>query len=449
MSAHTTHETALLEGRHSPELDAHLVECDACAALRDELAAVQAAAADDTGSPAGLADRIIDAVRTQDSGVTALADAPSKRRLADPLRGRLLRSTAIAAALLLLVGVVALLDDGEEPLDTVLISAERTDEAGPMQVNLEGSARVEVAVDQSAATRADARASVDWSGLPDEWHAHVEARFNEMMERWEQAMAEFERQVDETLDRAGDLIDEQMRQLEEQMDGFGDSFGAQPPPAPPSRPRESAEPPTDAEQPRPTPGPLELVFDIRAAGTADFGSHLYLAGSVASAGGGTTDFSVSAEGDERSVSAAGTDAAGSGVLARLLASPTCATDLLRAATSAERDGTEVVLGTELDRYQLTLDPTRLGVDSAGEWTATALIDDDGLLHRLDLDADGSLGDGGATWGLDLTFDLPFAGSVVDSIDVVVAPPSATFGSEPGAQVFGPFLPAFTASLGRP
>lgn len=467
MTTHHTIQTQLLEGARTSEVDDHLGGCEECLRLDAALTAIRHNAPQvGGGAPAGLADRVIERVRaeiptpthdtprTGAASTAAVGAGATARRSPEWVRRSAYRSLAMAAALLVLVGAVAVLNHGgeEEPLDVLLASATRTEAAGPAEVQVAGDATV------TLSTTGDSGEAPDLSSVPPELQGYVQSRFEEIMARWRQQMAEFEAQVDATLQEAERLIDEQMSRIGEMFDRFGDA-PSRPSPPPPDRPGQRTPPgapsPGEPSPPAP-PTDITLGFDISASGRLDPGRAIRLQGGVASDRGGRSDFEVRSRSDVAGVLVDGSwrAAAGAGsVLDTVLARADGAPAVLRAAVDAELVGETELDGAPVRRYRFAVDPGRIGRIAAaaaraepGQWTAEAWIDDDDLLRRLDVRAAGRFDPTGvAGWAMDLSLRLSGFGSAARLL-VDRPPAGATVDGTASTSVFGPFMPALTSSL---
>ncbi len=230
---HTACRRALLDGDLVPEVAEHLDACDRCAAFARDLGQVSEYAQELTPPPApdGLADRVVTHVKRSAAAGSAVADLDLARDaraqrsvdrlLHGPRRGPLLSSVAVAAVMLLLVGVLAALPGvrpgggGDDRLDPLLTAAESTRDTGSARVRLNGTTSMTVTVDQSTFTPPEIEVfdeipefeppSFDPPPPPDVEGAPEEAR--------EQMLDDYQRMVDE-LEAQQERFAEEQRQLE-------------------------------------------------------------------------------------------------------------------------------------------------------------------------------------------------------------------------------------------
>lgn len=229
---HAACRRALLDGDLVPEVAEHLESCDRCAAFARDLGQVSEYAQDlaPPSAPEGLADRVVTHVKRSAAAGPAVADLdlargarpqrPANRLLQGPRRGPLLSSVAVAAVMLLLVGVLAALPGvrpgGDDDLDPLLTAAESTLDAGSARVRLSGTTSMTVSVDQP--TFAPPEIEVfeevptpeppafepppppDLEGVPDEFRDQV-------LEDYERSIQEFQAQHER-------IAEEQRRQLD-------------------------------------------------------------------------------------------------------------------------------------------------------------------------------------------------------------------------------------------
>jgi hypothetical protein len=146
---HAAWRDAVLAGDPGPDANAdlaqHLADCTECAELAVRVATVRrlAPTLGTAPVPADLGDRLVASLRRTDAYRTT-----RRRRVAHVLLPRL----AIAAAVIVLFGVLVASDDGSAPggedvdlSDALLVSAEQTEAAGSARLRLEGVATVATA----------------------------------------------------------------------------------------------------------------------------------------------------------------------------------------------------------------------------------------------------------------------------------------------------------------
>jgi len=119
---HDEYRTAVLKGERTPEVEAHLEDCDACAGLARAIAAVQAELREPPPPTAQLTERVLERVRAARAARTAARGARLAKALAllgrQPARRasrRLLLGIATAAAVAigaLVIGQSAVTDNG-------------------------------------------------------------------------------------------------------------------------------------------------------------------------------------------------------------------------------------------------------------------------------------------------------------------------------------------------
>lgn len=157
MMRHSACRRALLHGDLDPEIAAHLEACDRCRAFARDLGQVAEYAQSMNPGPAPeeLADRVIARIRHADAAVTDL-ETTGATRAPFGHRRPLMATMAVAAVLLLLVGVLAVVGRGggdappiagpedREEISPLLTAAEHTLAAGTARVRLRGTTRVTV-----------------------------------------------------------------------------------------------------------------------------------------------------------------------------------------------------------------------------------------------------------------------------------------------------------------
>lgn len=470
-------QDALLDDDRSPGVEAHLNRCAACRDFAARLDALRTGAAllGDVVAPApaaDLAERVLSHVRTAGDGAGRQSDAPAhgygygagagvgvgeRRRpwLTDAARRSLIRSTAIAAAALLVVGAMAVLArPGDDRHDVLLASAERTEAAGSARVTVEGETELAVPVEHVApgnGGEGPARAArPPFEAFP----PHVRGP---MEEQWARAMAEFERQlaafhaqVDEAIRRGQEQIDRALREA------FGG--GGRPPlPSPPTtRP---------AAPPRP-PSALSLRFGVTAGGELDFRGRANLQGTVrpvvpaSSLEGAPAGFAVSVDGRHAAVRAA--DGAwaqvqsGSGPVGSVLLEPGAVGRILRNAEGEVEDlGQADLDGTRVSRYRFDVDPSAMVRTKLAEhhWTAEAAVDGDGRVRALRLQSRGGVDrTSPLTWRADVTLRLHDFGTPVGPRPAAAAQAQAQGEGQAGTAtsrssvLVHPFGPSVAASL---
>lgn len=233
---HAACRRALLDGDLVPEVAEHLEVCDRCATFARDLGQVSQYAQDLTPprAPEGLADRVITHVKRSAAAGPAVADPdvarearaerPVNRLLRGPRHGPLLSSVAVAAVMLLLVGVLAALPgvrpDGDDDLDPLLTAAESTLDAGSARVRLSGTTSMTVTVDRSTFTPPEVEVfeeipafeppsfepppPPDLEGIPEEFRDQV-------LEDYERSIRQFRAEQERTADDHRRQI-EQLRQ---------------------------------------------------------------------------------------------------------------------------------------------------------------------------------------------------------------------------------------------
>lgn len=348
----------------------------------------------------------------------------------------MLRSTAVAAVLLLLLGVLAVarIGDNEPAGDerVLLAAATATEEAGSAEVEVQGSVSVEV-------PRPPDGAAPDFRGLPREMEAYFQAQWAQMMESFNRQLAEFERQVNRTMEEFNRQLEEFNRQLRSGRPGR--------PPTPPPPPTAPTGP--GADGPRPTlPSSLDMSFSISGRGALSFAGRgaLGIEGQVATTGGNVAPTSPPAPAGFRLV-ARGDDLVlrapdgswrelprAAGPLGSVILRPDAVPRILRAATDIER------LGSGHYRFQINDD--RLGGRLVGEVEIGA----DKRVRRLAASSVKFVGD--QQWDTTLVLALGGYGSARVAADAPAATGAVDLGGEAGAVIY-PFGPQISATLQRP
>ena len=459
--AHVQH--ALLDDERSPEVEAHLRRCPACRDFAARLDAVRTSAAGlgdvlAPPAPGDLADRVLAHVRAdgaeRHAGAPARPEARQGPWLTEAARRSLTRSAAIAAALLLVVGALAVLArPDEERHDVLLASAERTEAAGTAKVTVEGETELAVPVEHVAPGNGGAgpvrAARPPFEAFPPEVRGHMEAQWARAMAEFERQLAVFQAQVDEAIRRSQEQIDRALR------DAFGGSG------RPPSS-RPSAAPPTSAAPPRP-PTALSLRLAVAAGGTVDFRGRAQLQGTVrpavpaSSLEASATGFAVSVDGRHAAVQAPdgswaqAQSQSGSGPLGSVLLEPGAVGRILRNAEGeVEELGEADVDGARVRRYRFEVDPSALLRTELSDqrWTAEATVDADGRVRSLRLQSRGGVDrKSPLTWRTDVTLRLHDFGTPVGPRPAAAAEArgNAAAGSRSSVLVH-PFGPSVSASL---
>ncbi|MHB8571866.1 MAG: hypothetical protein ACYDAY_02770 [Candidatus Dormibacteria bacterium] len=176
---HAACRAALLEGSPTADVERHTAACDECRAFAQSLGLVLNTASGVflPPTPSGLADRVVGAVRAEmrleratppgqvnlplevaagdGTAVVIPLDRrrrPERRRV--PARRRILVPATLAAAAALLLGIL-MQQRGPQPIDTLLVAARATDQAGSAHLSLNGTISLEGATTQTVAIRAD------------------------------------------------------------------------------------------------------------------------------------------------------------------------------------------------------------------------------------------------------------------------------------------------------
>lgn len=250
---HSACRHALLDGALDPDVAEHLEQCERCLAFSRDLAQVSEYAAQmaPPAAPTGLADRVIahvhqtgltgeagDGVEHDTVELDELAEQ-RQRRASNPLltgtgRNPLLAVTAVAAVMLLLVGVLALLpanrsdrsEVAEGEIDPLLAAAQGTLDSGSARVELTGRARVRATIPLDQIPRPEMEFAPqlpepppfqpppppDLSDLPPEARQQVEEGYAqataEMEAAYEQFQTESERQYQQLRDDAAELFEQ-------------------------------------------------------------------------------------------------------------------------------------------------------------------------------------------------------------------------------------------------
>lgn len=396
---HSAVREAVADGRTSAPVEEHL---DACTSCRSFAAAVEhvreLAPSLAAAPPRDLADRILAELEREpepaDGGVSAFL--PSTRQV---WTGTVRRVTAAAAALLLVVGLAAVLRPSEDPAAIVLASAERTAAEGSAEITFEADVEVVVPVQTGAAP--------DLTHVPAEMHAHVQRQWAETMARFEEQLEEFQRRVDATMQDAQHHIEEAQREMQRQMEEatrrMQESWGGdpdqgswtipEPPPAPsmpalPEIPDVPAAPGAPNAEPPAPPTSLSTRATVRAVGTIAFGDRTRLTGRAHAHGADASGFDIDVVGD------AALYRMPDGTWARLpgplgpMGSLVLDTDAVGRVLSSATEVEFVGEAEGLRRYRFRAHGAAVGSD--GTWDADAWIDREGRTRRLDLSTDASV-----------------------------------------------------------
>lgn len=187
---HTEIRDALTDGRSDADVVAHLASCTSCRSFATALEHILETAPRLAGSPpTDLADRVLVGIDLDTHGLgSPPARDDDSAFLPAFWAGAGRRLTAVAAALLLVVGLTAVLQrtDEADPREVVLASAERTTAAGSARVEV--GAEAEVVVDLPETPAGEVPSGPDLSHVPVEMHAHVQRE-------WARIMADFEVQL--------------------------------------------------------------------------------------------------------------------------------------------------------------------------------------------------------------------------------------------------------------
>lgn len=433
----------------------HLRRCSDCRGFANEVARIVSVAPTlyPHGAPDGLADRVVAAVgATADSAAGAVAGAAAEVAGITPMRPSLWRevrrplvtSTAVAAALLLVLGLLALVQTEDQPSGperALLAAATATEDAGSAEMRVEGSVSVDVDVPDNP------RAQADFRGLPAEIDAYFEARYAEIMVEFNRQMAEFNRQVEA-------MFDEFNRQLQE----FERSLGAGRPGRPPTPPRMPRAPtrPTVPEDRRPTlPPSLKMDFGISGTGAVSFAREgaLGIQGEVRTAGGNiapasgsaSAGFRLVANGDRVVLQAPDGSwrelPGAAGPLGSVVLRPGAVPRILRSAAKVERVGA--------NHYRFEVDASEVvAVKDAtlrDRYTAEVWIGPDKRVERLAVSSRGTVED--QRWDTRLTVELGGYGKA--AVGAVVPPVAgrAEVRGEADLVVY-PFGPTIGATLRR-
>ena len=268
MMRHAACRRSLLHGELDPEVASHLEGCERCRAFARDLSQVAeyAQAMVPGPTPPRLAERVIAHVAgaggagagAPASGTEKGSDLRGREERAWPgaHRGRLLTTMAVAAVMLLLVGVLAAVggrDTGSSQaaspgqsaeISMLLTAAERTVAAGTARMRLSGTARLEITrptelviPDLEFATPPPALEpppfepppTPDFSGLAepqaDEARRQFEARVEELERRYEDFVEQTRREYEQLRNDVSRAFDEQAipRQftLESEITGTG------------------------------------------------------------------------------------------------------------------------------------------------------------------------------------------------------------------------------------
>ncbi|HVF74110.1 MAG TPA: hypothetical protein VM938_03605 [Acidimicrobiales bacterium] len=457
-------QDALLNDERTPDVEAHLDRCPACADVAARIDAVRTNAGAlgqvlAPPAPAGLADRVLDHVRSGDGAAVRQGVAPRRGPwLTDAARHSLTRSTAIAAALLLVVGALAVLARPEDDRgdDVLLASAERTEAAGTAQVTVEGETELLVPVEYVApgnGGRGPVQAArPPFEAFPPEVRVAMEAQWAQAMAEFERGLAAFQAQVDEAIRRGQEQID---RALRDAVGGGGGGGSGRPPSTRPTTPPRAAGAP-----PKP-PSSLSLRMAVSAGGTTDFRGRVNLEGTVRPAvpatalEAGPAGFAVSVDGRQAALRRPdGSWAAlqsSSGPLGAVLLEPGAVGRILRSSEGdVETLGDAELDGSRVRRYRFEVDPAALVRTEFADqhWTAEASVDSDGRVRALRLQARGGVDRRSPlTWQSDVTVRLrDFGTPPAPRPAGAVAPQGTVAGGGRSSVLVHPFGPTVAASL---
>lgn len=464
---HSAVQDALLDDDLTPDIEAHLEQCSACADFAGRLETIrrQALAAGPVLAPAApddLADRVLAGLRLEATPSTAAA----RRRPWPPeaVRRSLMRSAAVAAVLMLVVGVLALVadDNADTRHDVLLASAERTEAAGTADVTVEGHTELAVPVEHDEGEDGGGArpGSPEFEAFPPEVQRHMEQQWARIMAEFERQLTAFERQVDESIRRGQEQIDQALRDA---FENFGQGAPRRPGetqrPERPPQPTTSA--PTDKERPPAPPDRLSLRVDLSAGGQVDFRGRANLEGSVrptipsAGVDAAPAGFAVSVDGGNAAVRG-GTGSwarvdADAGPLGTVLLDPGAVGRILRGAEGdVEAVGEGDVDGAHVRRYRFDVDADALVRAELADqdWEAEAAIDDEGRVRSLRLRSRGGVHDRSPlTWQTDVTVHLRNFGTAVGARAAGAADPRSTVSPAARSSVLmHPFGPSVAASL---
>lgn len=465
--AHSAVQDALLDDDLTPDVEAHLEQCSACADFAGRLETVrkQAVTARQVLAPPPpdrLADRIIERVRTETTTPSLTRERRRRSWLDDTVRRSLMRSAAVAAVVLLVTGVLAVLadqDGGDQRHDVLLASAERTEAAGTAEVTVEGHTELAVPVERDERENGARPGSPEFESFPPEVRQYMEQQWARIMADFERQLAAFEAQVDETIRRGQEQID---RALREAFENFGQGAPRTPQDTTPERPRRPGRPtPQDRGTPPAPPDRLSLRVDLTAGGQVDFRGRAHLEGSlrptVPSAGveGTPTGFAVSVDGADAAVRGGNGSwarvEADAGPLGSVLLDPGAVGRILRGAKGdVEVVGEGEVGGAPVRRYRFDVDADALVRAELAdqEWEAEAAVDAEGRVRTLRLRSRGGVrSDDRLTWHTDVTLHLRNFGTALGARAAGAADAGATVA--PAAQssvLVHPFGPSVAASL---
>lgn len=228
---HAACRRALLDGDLVPEVAEHLEGCDRCSAFARDLGQLSEYAQELAPPPApdGLADRVVTHVKRAATAGASVSDLDlvreatpgrrAERLLRGPRRGPLLSSVAVAAVMLLLVGVLAALPgvrSDDDDLDPLLAAAQSTVDTGSARVRLNGTTSMTVTLPESvlAVPEVDVFEDLpeiqppafeppplsDLEGIPEEFRAQIQE--------------DYERQFDELRAQQERFAEERLRQLD-------------------------------------------------------------------------------------------------------------------------------------------------------------------------------------------------------------------------------------------
>lgn len=428
---HTEVREAIAAGEATDEALEHLERCDECAVFADRVDRVrtQAPALVGAAPPAGLADRVLEHVRTSGRNA-APAVVPFRDRLRR-LRRPLLAAGSVAAAAALVAGLLVAGPGGPEPAEALALAAERTGSLDTARLDLDGRAEMSVklpeidlptppAMEFPSLPSAPPAPAPDLEGVPEGFRDEIRQRVEESRRRFAEGQAELEgvgedarRRMREELERAEDALPREFEKT-----AVFDGTGAM---ALPDRLR--------------LEGTVEQTRSHRPDETL------------------TSDYGVVVVGSDawvRSPDGTWSELPGRhGPFGPVVLDPASVARFVEAAEGAEDLGTETLDGVEVRQYRFGVPPRAFGGDADFSTTAEAWVGvDDDLVRKLrlvsegsssgpELDEEGVRGSVEVTWRTQTTVRLSDFGGPVD---ISPPPADAVTGTAPSPGSFAVLYP---------
>lgn len=410
---HTEVRGTIAAGETTDEVREHLERCEACAAFADRVDRVRAQAPALVGAtpPAGLADRVIEHVRSERGRGGVPAVVPFGDRLRR-LRRPLLAAGSVAAVAALVAGLLVAGPGGPERAEALALAAERTGSVDTARLDLDGRAEMSVELPEVDFPAPPSMGlpdfpapppvpSPDLEGVPEEFREEMRRRFEEGRRRFAEEQEELRSAREEV-----------RRRMQEELE----------------RAREAL------------PRSFETTAVFEATGAIVLPDRLRLEGTVEQTESfrgetRTSDYEVVVVGGDawiRNPDGTWSELPGvHGPFGPAVLDPESVARFLEVAEGVEDLGTETLDGVEVRHYRFTVPAGAFDERSDFSTTAEAWVGvDDDLVRRLRLASEGSSqgpeideetvrGSVSATWRTETTVRLSDFGAPVD-----VSPPPA-------------------------